>query len=135
MISAMTLLFLLAVTVSIYDLHTHRIPNWCTLPLLLTGLITHWPGNLDLWLATWILLFAWSGEWMGAGDVKLWLALMWMLPAESSSHLLVFLFASYLGTGLLQILWRAVQGQAQTGTLAPAAWRTIPFLLLCWYVH
>lgn len=132
---AMTLLFLLAVTVSLYDLRTHRIPNWCTLPLLLTGILTHWPGSLDLWLGTWILLFAWSGEWLGAGDVKLWLALMWMLPAEASSHLLIFLFASFLGTGLLQIIWRTVRGQAQTGTLAPAAWRTIPFLLLCWHVH
>lgn len=131
----MILPFLLAVTVSLYDLRTRRIPNWCTLPLLLAGLIAHWPGHLDLWLATWILLFAWAGEGMGSGDVKLWLALLWMLPAEFSSYLLVFLFASFLGTGLLQIIWRMVRKRPATGDLAPAAWRTIPFLLLCWYVH
>jgi Flp pilus assembly protein protease CpaA len=131
----MILPFLLAVTVSLYDLRTRRIPNWCTLPLLLAGLIAHWPGHLDLWLATWILLFAWAGEGMASGDVKLWLALLWMLPTEASAYLLIFMFASFLGTGLIQLLWRIARRQPLTAVQAPAAWRTLPFLLLCWHVH
>lgn len=128
-------LLIFVLSVSGYDLRTHRIPNWATLPLLVAGLFLHWPGSAELWLAVWILLFAWAREWMGAGDVKLWLALLWLLPKEFSSHVLIFLFFSFFLTALLQILWRRLRRQPLTKISAPAAWRTLPFLLLCWHVH
>lgn len=121
--------------ISLYDLRTRRIPNWYTLPLILAGMIAHFPGQLELWLASFILLSVWASHWMGAGDVKLWLVLLWALPVESASHALLFMFISFFLTGLVQILWRLARKQSPTNLLTPGAWRTIPFIFLCWYVH
>lgn len=131
----MTWLFIYVLAISLYDLHTRRIPNWYTLPLILAGMIAHFPGHLDVWLASFALLSAWASGWIGAGDVKLWMALLWALPVESSPQVLLIIFASFLLTGLAQILWRAVRRQPASGTKSPAAWRAIPFLLMFWYVH
>jgi Flp pilus assembly protein protease CpaA len=128
-------LFIYVLAISLYDLRTRRIPNWYTLPLILAGMIAHFPGHLDVWLASFALLSAWASGWMGAGDAKLWMALLWALPVESSPQVLLIIFASFLLTGLAQILWRTVRRQPVNGTKSPAAWRTIPFLLMFWYVH
>lgn len=72
---------------------------------------------------------------MGAGDAKLWITLLWALPIEHSSQALPLMFTSFLLTGLGQILWRIVGKQSLTKSLTPGAWRTIPFVLMCWYVH
>ena len=121
--------------ISLYDLHTHRIPNWYTIPLIIAGLIVHFPGHVDLWFASLGLLSAWARHWMGAGDVKLWLAVLWALPVELSSHLLFLMFISFFLTGLAQILWRITRKQSPTNQLTPGAWRAIPFILLILYVH
>ena len=128
-------LFILILAISLYDLRTRRIPNWCTFPLVTTGLILNFPGHLDLWLGSFILLSAWAGHWMGAGDVKLWLAVLWLLPIEFSSQALILMFISFFLTGSAQILWRVVRKQSITNQLTPGAWRAIPFLLLVLYVH
>ncbi len=128
-------LFIYAFAISLYDLRTHRIPNWVTLPILVAGLIAHVPGGFDLWLASLILLLAWGRKWMGGGDVKLWLAILWALPAQASTHALPWMFTTFFLTSLLQLGWRLMRKQSPTGSPAPAAWRTIPFLLACWYVH
>ncbi len=122
-------------TLSLCDLRTHRIPNWCTLPFVATGLILHFPGGAELWLASFFLFSAWKYHWMGAGDAKLWLGLLWALPAEYSSHSFLILCIVFFGTGLAQVIWRLIRKQGLTSKLAPAAWRTIPFVLLVWYVH
>lgn len=122
-------------TVSIYDLRTHRIPNWCTIPLMITGLILHLPGRAELWLASFFLFTAWVNHSMGAGDAKLWLGLIWALPVEFSSQTFLILCIVFVGTALLQIAWRLARKQRTIEVLAPAAWRTIPFVLLVWYVH
>ncbi|MEP0807254.1 MAG: prepilin peptidase [Chloroflexota bacterium] len=131
----MTWLLIYAFALSLYDWRTRRIPNWCTLPLLATGMIAHLPSRPEVWLASVGLLWAWSVGWMGAGDVKLWMALLWALPVEGSSHVLLFTFISFLVTGLAQILWRVIRKQPITNMKAPATWRTLPFLLMFWYVH
>lgn len=128
-------LLMYALAISLYDLRTRRIPNWCTLPLLAAGVIAHFPDRPEVWLASFGLLWAWAGDWMGAGDVKLWMALLWALPVEGSSHALLFMFIAFLISGLAQIIWRVVRKQAMTDVKSPAAWRTLPFLLLYWYVH
>jgi Flp pilus assembly protein protease CpaA len=127
--------FIYSIAVSLYDLRARRIPNWCTLPLLAAGVIAHFPSYPEIWLASFGLLWAWAGGWMGAGDVKLWMALLWALPVEESSHAFLLMFISFLVTGLAQVTWRVTRKQPMMNVKSPAAWRTLPFLLLCWYVH
>ena len=131
----MTWLSLYVLALSLYDLRTRRIPNWVTLPLILAGLITHFPGSPDVWLASLGLFLAWSVGWMGAGDAKLWIALLWALPVEMSTQALPMMFLTFFLTGLVQLSWRLIRKQPVTNVLTTGAWRTIPFLLLCWYVH
>lgn len=127
------LFYLLAVT--LYDLRTHRIPNWGTYPLILAGMLAHFPGHLDLWLACFLLISAWANGWMGAGDVKLWMAVLWALPNSNIPSLILLMFLSFLITSILQLLWRLTHKQSLTGTKSPAAWRALPFLLMVWHVH
>ncbi len=127
------LIYLLAI--SLYDLRARRIPNWCTIPLIIAGMIAHFPGSLDLWLACFVLVTAWSSGWMGAGDVKLWIAVLWALPDSNAPSLILLVFISFVLTGIPQMLWRLVHGQPTSGIKTPAAWRTIPFILMCWHVH
>lgn len=126
----MTWLLIYLLAVSLHDLRTHRIPNWCTLPLILAGMVAHFPGYMDLWLACFLLLSAWTSGWMGAGDVKLWMAVLWALPDSNIPSLILLMFLSFLITGSLQFIWRFLQKQSLTGAKSPAAWRTIPFLLM-----
>ncbi len=128
-------LFIYTFVISLYDWHTHRVPNWVTLPILTVGLIAHFPGSFDVWLASLALLLAWGRKWMGGGDLKLWLAILWALPVPFSAQALPWMFATFFLTSLLQMGWRVFRKQSPTGLTAPAAWRTIPFLLACWYVH
>ena len=128
-------LFIYVLAISLYDLRTRRIPNWYTLPLIIAGMVAHFPSHFDIWLASSALVSAWASGWMGAGDAKLWLAILWALPVELSSQALLFMFVSFLLTGLIQILWRVARKQSPTHLLTPGAWRTLPFLLLCWHVH
>ena len=131
----MTWLLFYILAVSLYDLRTSRIPNWCTLPLILAGMIAHFPGHMDLWLTCLMLLSAWSGVWMGAGDAKLWMAALWALPDTNIPSLILLVFLSFLLTGIVQMLWRFIRRQAISGTKSPASWRVIPFLLMYWHVH
>jgi len=128
-------LFIYLLAVSLYDLHTSRIPNWCTLPLIIAGMIAHFPGHMDLWLACLMLLSVWSGGWIGTGDVKLWMAIFWALPNTNIPYLILLVSLSFLITSILQFIWRLIQKQSLTGMKSPAAWRVIPFLLMVWYVH
>ena len=131
----MTWLLVYLLAVSLYDLRTHRIPNWCTLPLIIAGMVAHFPGYIDLWLACLMLLSAWSGGWMGAGDVKLWMAVLWSLPDTNIPSLIPLVFLSFLLTGMVQMLWRFIHRQTLSGTKSPAAWRVIPFLVMVCYAH
>ena len=131
----MTWLLIYISAISLYDLRTRRIPNWCTVPLIIAGVIANFPGHLELWLACILLTSAWVRGWMGAGDVKLWIAMLWALPDSFSSPILLLIFLSLFITSALQILWQAIRRKPVLGVSAAAAWRTIPFLLLFWYVH
>ncbi len=128
-------LFIFVLSIGLYDLRTRRIPNWYSLPLLIAGLIVNFPGSPDLWFASLVLLLTWAKGGMGAGDVKLWIALLWAMPVEYSMQALPLMFITFSLTGLVQIIWRIVRKQSLTNSLAPGAWRTIPFILLSWYVH
>ena len=123
------------VTVSLLDWRTSRIPNWATLPVLFAGIFAHFPGDASTLFASFVLVIAFANDWMGAGDVKLWLALVWGLPLSISSLIVPAMFASLLITSLAQIGWRAWKKTSLTGVSSPAAWRTIPFLLLLWRTY
>ena len=131
----MAWLLIYLLVISLYDLRTRSIPNWSTYPLILAGIIAHFPGHMDLWLLCFLLLSTWASGGMGAGDVKLWMAVLWSLPNTNIPSLLPLVFLSFLITGIVQILWRLIRKQPTTGTKSPAAWRTIPFLLMVCYVH
>lgn len=131
----MTWLLLFAFALSLYDLRTRRIPNWATFPLIVAGFIAHFPGYPDIWFASIGLFLAWANGWMGAGDAKLWIAMLWALPINISVQALPLFFITFFLTGLLQLVWRRIRKQPITNLLAPGAWRTIPFVLLCWYAH
>jgi Flp pilus assembly protein protease CpaA len=124
-------LLILASAANLYDLHTGKVPNWVTLPLLFVGFLAHFPGSIQLWFLSLALFLAWHAGWMSAGDAKLWLALLWVLP---STDPMIF-FITFLSTGLLQILVRKIKCQPLTGIRSPGAWRTIPFVLWSLYVH
>ncbi len=131
----MVWLLLYALLLSMYDLRTRHIPNWAIIPLFIAGFIAHFPGSPDVWLASLGLFLAWSAGWMGAGDAKLWIALLWALPVEMSTQELSLMFLAFFFTGLVQLTWRLMRKQPISSVLTPGAWRTIPFVLLCWYVH
>ena len=98
------LLYTLAL--SLYDFRTGKVPNWATLPLLVAGFLAHFPGTIPVWIASLFVFTAWNSHQMGAGDAKLWMALFWAISPEQSTDILFVLFASLLGTALLQLLFR-----------------------------
>ena len=131
------LLVMLSISISLYDLRTKRIPNWVTLPLMVAGLIAHFPGTVELLLMCMALWLAWTMGWMGGGDAKLWMALLWMIPSEWTQEGIVAMLTILLITGLIQLLWRSVRKKPGIGIQNPGAWRTIPFAiwLVLWHAH
>jgi len=135
MMTPMLALLIYILVVCLYDLHYGKVPNWATLPLLLTGCLAHFPGTIPVWTACLFVFLAWHSGQMGAGDSKLWMALFWAIPPDQSAGIPPVLFASLLGTALLQLVFRKLTGRHVSGMRTPAAWRTIPFILWNWYVH
>ena len=123
------------VTISLVDWRTCRISNWATLPILLAGIFSHFPGEASVLFASFVLVIAFANGWMSAGDAKLWLALVWAMPISLSGKILPCMLLTLFITGLGQILWRWLRKKPLTGISSPAAWRTIPFILALWHVH
>jgi Flp pilus assembly protein protease CpaA len=135
MMPVMLVLLLYTLALSLYDLRTGKVPNWVTLPLLIAGIVAHFPGTFPVWIACLFVFLAWHSGQMGAGDSKLWMALFWAIPLDQSVGIPPVLFASLLGTVLLQLVFRKLTGRHASGMRTPAAWRTVPFILWNWYVH
>ncbi len=130
-----SLLLMLSIFASLYDLRTRRIPNWVTLPLLIAGLIAHFPGTVELWLVCLALESAWAMSWMGGGDTKLWMAMFWILPPNWIQEATVTMLTALFITGLIQLIWRRLRKQAVLGVQRPGAWRTIPFAAWLFFLH
>jgi Flp pilus assembly protein protease CpaA len=133
MMTAMLALLIYILVISLYDLRYGKVPNWATLPLLLAGYLTHFPGTIPVWIACLFVFLAWHSGQMGAGDAKLWMALFWAIPPDQSAGIPSVLFASLLGTALIQLLYRKLAGRPLSGQRSPAAWRAIPFVLWSLY--
>ena len=131
----MLALVLYTLILSLYDLRTGIVPNWATLPLLAAGILAYFPGAFPVWIACLFVFLAWHSGQMGAGDAKLWMALFWAIPPVQSADIPPVLFASLIGTALIQLLFRKLTHQSVSGLLTPAAWRTIPFILWIFYAH
>ena len=126
-------LLLLTILVSIHDYRHRKIPNWVTWPLLLAGLVAHAPGTPVVLMSSLFLLSFWlffHGRVIGAGDVKLWLALLWAFPPSVGDKGSLVMFAVITFTAGLQILIRKWRSAKTVSVAAPAAWRTTVFMSL-----
>ena len=128
-------LFTLVILTSLYDLKCHKIPNWVTLPLMLLGLYVSFPGNPVIWIASSFIFSAWKFRFMGGGDAKLWLALLWCL-SSFGDNVVIWMFAALMLTGVAQIVVRALsQKRVVIGFRTAGAWRTVVFMGLLAYLN
>lgn len=127
-------LFLLTIILSIYDFRHRSIPNWSTWPLLIAGFIAHTPSTptVDFSSALLVLSCLAFGDKIGAGDIKLWLALIWSVPSSMEDIASITMFIVLAITAGSQILLRKFRKRTPVAdnTAAPAAWRTAVFMLL-----
>ena len=130
------LLFSVIILVSLYDLKYHKVPNQISLPLMLMGFITGFPGNPALWIGSVFIFQAWMLGLIGGGDAKLWVGLLWCLFSFAGESILLVMSISLMVTGLAQILVRAItRKKIETGIKTPGAWRTIVFMGLLAYLN
>ena len=128
-------LFPLVFLISLYDLKYHKIPNWITLPLMLLGLYVSFPGNHVIWIASCLIFSAWKFGFMGGGDAKLWIGLLWCL-SSFGDNLVVWMFVALAGTGVAQIGVRSLaQKRLAIGFKTAGAWRTVVFMGLLAYLQ
>jgi Flp pilus assembly protein protease CpaA len=128
-------LFALVILISLYDLKYRKIPNWLTWPLMLLGLYVSFPGNPIIWIASSFIFSAWKFRFMGGGDAKLWIALLWCL-SSFGDNVVIWMFAALMLTGVAQIVVRALsQKRAAIGFRTAGAWRTVVFMGLLAYLH
>ena len=127
-------LFVLTVCLAVYDLRVKRVPNWVTLPLLIGGIVLNFPSAPETWLGCGLLFATWRFGGMGAGDAKLWLALLWLAPPGLAFQALMVMGAILFATALAQIAWRKLRKTPLTGVRSPGAWRAIPFALWLLYI-
>ncbi len=128
-------LFLLVILISLYDFRYRKIPNWVTLPLMLLGLYVSFPGSPMIWIASSCIFSAWKFGYMGGGDSKLWIGLLWCLSTLGDG-IVIWMFIALMVTGAVQIVVRTLsQKTAVIGFKTPGAWRTVVFLGLIAYLR
>ena len=128
------LLFTLVVLISLYDLKHRTIPNWVTLPLMLMGLYVSFPGEPGIWIASVFIFSAWKSGFMGGGDAKLWIGLLWGL-SSFGEDMIILMFAALMLTGIAQIGVRALsQKRVAIGLRTAGAWRAVVFMGLLAYL-
>ena len=128
-------LFPLVILISLYDLKYRKIPNLFTLPLMLLGLYVSFPGNPIIWIASAFIFSAWKFGFMGGGDAKLWIGLLWCL-SSFGNYVVVWMFAALMMTGVAQIVVRALsQKRLAAGFKGAGAWRAVVFMGLLAYLH
>jgi len=124
------LLVLLCLYLTVYDLRYRKVPNWITLPLILIGIIVNFPGTPTLWLGNIILLTAWGSGWMGGGDVKLWIGLLWCTFSFWGDSVTLVMFLTLIVTAIAQILVRILAKKRDVvGIKLPGAWRALAYLI------
>ena len=128
-------LFTLVILISLYDLKYRQIPNWITLPLMLLGLYVSFPGSPLIWVASSFVFSAWKFGFMGGGDAKLWIGLLWCLSSFGDG-MVILMFVAWMLTGVAQMLVRALsQKRSVIGFKAAGAWRAVVFMGLLAYLN
>ncbi len=128
-------LFALVILISLYDLKYRKIPNWVTLPLMLLGLYVGFPGNPLIWIGSSFIFSAWKFGFMGGGDAKLWIGLLWCLSSFGDG-VVIWMFVAFMLTGVAQIVVRVLsQKRVAIGFKTAGAWRTVVFMGLLAYLH
>jgi Flp pilus assembly protein protease CpaA len=128
-------LFPLVVLISLYDLKHRKVPNWVTLPLMLLGFYVSFPGEPGIWIASVFIFSAWKFGFVGGGDAKLWIGLLWCLSSFGEGMIIV-MFAALMLTGIAQIVVRAFsQRRLAVGFQTAGAWRTVVFMGLLAYLN
>ena len=126
-------LFPLVIVLSLYDLKYRRIPNWITLPLMLVGLFASFPGNPILWIASAMIFSAWKSGFMGGGDAKLWIGLLWCLYSFTQNTV-ILMFTALMVTAIAQLLVRFLSTKKlSVGFSTAGAWRAVVFMGLLAY--
>jgi len=131
----LTICLLVIVTFGLiaFDYRHKRIPNAVTIPLLLCFIALNWPGKPEIWMGCFLLFTGWQMGWMGGGDAKLWMSLLWATPTYAATQSLGVLAAAFIFTGLLQIIWRKWRNTDLTGVQSAGSWRTLPYL--AWLIY
>ena len=128
-------LFPLVILISLYDLKYRKVPNWITLPLMLIGFYVSFPGDPIIWIASAFIFSAWKSGFMGGGDAKLWIGLLWCL-SSFGERLIIVMFAALMLTGIAQIGVRALsQKRIAIGLRTAGAWRAVVFMGLLAYLN
>jgi Flp pilus assembly protein protease CpaA len=151
--SLWVVLVLLTLVVSIYDLKYQRIPNWATFPLVIAGILAHFPGTWITWSASVLLIavgFARQsdvysffspllqavhfpqpgGHVMGMGDVKLWLALLWVVPSALATEAIIAMLVGWIVVSMGGLVWRAIHKEALFGRQTPMAPASVAFVII-----
>lgn len=126
---ALLLLLVVCVFVTVYDFRYRKVPNWVTLPLVSMGVIINFPGTLTLWMVSILLIMAWGADWMGGGDVKLWIGLLWCTYSFLGESVAVIMFVVMIVTSVVQILVRLLAKQKAVGVKVPGAWRALAYVI------
>ena len=117
----------LLISAAWFDGRKSRIPNPLTYLLIICGLILNFPGTWPVWMLTTLLMASWYLGGMGGGDLKLWLALIWLTPPIDIFQGAVVFGLCFSGTGLLQLFLRRTRKQYILGVRSPGAWRALPY--------
>ena len=120
----LNLLLVATFLLTLYDFRYRIVPNWVTLPIMVMGIILHFPGVPEVWIGSLILvLFGFlGGGRIGFGDVKLWLAYFWILPLDVAGIGTLVGFQVILVTALAQVAYFRLR-KISTPSAYPAVWR------------
>jgi Flp pilus assembly protein protease CpaA len=125
-------LVLLAVltAVAAWDLRFERVPNLITIPFLLFSVIRAFPGDFLLYAFSILIFTAWRMGWMGGGDAKLWIALVWWFTADFTACPYPSLLAIALAGGTMTLTALLQRFVTKTPSPSPGAWRTLVYALI-----
>ncbi len=76
------------------------------------------------------MLSAWGSGWIGGGDVKLWVGLLWCTFSFFGENVTLIMFISLIVTSIIQILARVLMKKREVvGIKLPGAWRVLVYVI------